>query len=365
MLSIEHLSKRYDALYATKDFSLTVNEGEFVTLLGPSGSGKTTVLRMIAGLEHPTTGSVRIDGNDITYLPPQKRNIGVVFQSYALFPNMNAFDNIAFPLRVRKWDSQRVVHRVDELLDLVGLQQRSHHLPQQLSGGERQRVALARALAFHPPLLLLLDEPLSALDAKVRQSLRAFLKDIQKATQVTTVMVTHDQEEALELSDRVVVMSHGQIEQVGTPLDVYYAPRTEFAEYFIGEMIDIPVNVIEVTSNAGDQSIALLRWGTHVFSWVMSGQDAIIGHDFRLRVRPESITVVSALDNSATKGRILAKAFSGPMTRIRLLVHSEEIVVDLLSTTAARMEVGQEIGVKIEDPRVPESIRSYVGAEYS
>ncbi len=364
MLSIEHLSKRYDTLYATKDFSLTVNEGEFVTLLGPSGSGKTTVLRMIAGLEHPTTGSVRIDGTDITYLSPQKRNIGVVFQSYALFPNMNAFDNIAFPLRVRKWDSQRVLQRVHELLDLVGLQQRSHHLPQQLSGGERQRVALARALAFHPPLLLL-DEPLSALDAKVRQSLREFLKDIQKATQVTTVMVTHDQEEALELSDRVVIMAHGQIEQVGTPLDVYYAPRTEFAEYFIGQMIDIPVKVMEVNSVEGDNSIALLRWGTHVFFWVMSVQNAIIGHDLRLRVRPESITVVSVKDKSAIKGKILAKAFSGPMTRIRLLVHSEEIVVDVLSTTAARMEVGQEIGVKIEDPRVPASIRSYVGAEFS
>ncbi len=364
MLSIEHLSKRYDTLYATKDFSLTVNEGEFVTLLGPSGSGKTTVLRMIAGLEHPTTGSVRIDGTDITYLSPQKRNIGVVFQSYALFPNMNAFDNIAFPLRVRKWDSQRVLQRVHELLDLVGLQQRSHHLPQQLSGGERQRVALARALAFHPPLLLL-DEPLSALDAKVRQSLREFLKDIQKATQVTTVMVTHDQEEALELSDRVVVMAHGQIEQVGTPLDVYYAPRTEFAEYFIGQMIDIPVKVVEVNSVEGDNSIALLRWGTHDFSWVMPVRNSIIGHDLRLRVRPESITVVSALDKSAMKGKILAKAFSGPMTRIRLLVHSEEIVVDVLSTTAARMELGQEIGVKIEDPRVPASIRSYVGAESS
>ena len=234
-LEISDLSKKFGDFTALRDISLDVLEGEFVCFLGPSGCGKTTLLRAIAGLDIQTTGTIIQDGKDISALPPAERDFGIVFQSYALFPNLTVYKNVAYGLENRKLPKHQIVARVSELLELVDLDDQSAKYPAQLSGGQQQRVALARALATSPGLLLL-DEPLSALDAKVRVFLRAEIKDLQRRLGVTTVMVTHDQEEALTMADRIVVMNQGVIEQVGNPEQIYGDPATEFVAEFIGTM---------------------------------------------------------------------------------------------------------------------------------
>ncbi len=233
-LMIENVWKAFGDFYALKDISLEVNRGEFVCFLGPSGCGKTTLLRAIAGLDIQTRGSVHQDGKDISALPPSERDFGIVFQSYALFPNLTVAKNIAFGLENSGIAKSDIDKRVAELLELVGLPEQAEKYPAQLSGGQQQRIALARAIAMSPGLLLL-DEPLSALDAKVRVHLRHEVKDLQRKLGVTTIMVTHDQEEALAMADRIVVMNHGVIEQVGTPTDVYREPVSLFVADFIGE----------------------------------------------------------------------------------------------------------------------------------
>ncbi|MEM9472447.1 MAG: putative 2-aminoethylphosphonate ABC transporter ATP-binding protein [Pseudomonadota bacterium] len=233
-LRIENVWKAFGDFYALKDISLEVNRGEFVCFLGPSGCGKTTLLRAIAGLDIQSRGSVHQDGKDISALPPSERDFGIVFQSYALFPNLTVAKNIAFGLENSGIAKPDIDKRVSELLELVGLPEQAEKYPAQLSGGQQQRIALARAIAMSPGLLLL-DEPLSALDAKVRVHLRHEVKDLQRKLGVTTIMVTHDQEEALAMADRIVVMNHGVIEQVGTPTDVYREPVSLFVADFIGE----------------------------------------------------------------------------------------------------------------------------------
>jgi len=233
-LSISGLWKAFGNFHALKDVSLEVREGEFICFLGPSGCGKTTLLRAIAGLDPQTRGSIRQAGADISSLPPSKRDYGIVFQSYALFPNLTIEKNVAFGLENTKRPRAEIESRVKELLQLVGLADQAKKYPAQLSGGQQQRIALARAMAISPGLLLL-DEPLSALDAKVRIHLRHEIKELQRKLGVTTIMVTHDQEEALSMADRIVVMNHGVIEQVGTPTEIYRHPRTLFVADFIGE----------------------------------------------------------------------------------------------------------------------------------
>ncbi len=220
---------------AIAPFSLSVGAGEFICFLGPSGCGKTTLLRIIAGLERQNAGTVRMAGRDVSALPPALRNYGIVFQSYALFPNLTVGRNVAYGLETRRTAADAIARRVDELLALVGLARHKDKYPAQLSGGEQQRVALARALAPSPALLLL-DEPLSALDARVRQSLRHEIRGLQRRLGVTTIMVTHDQEEALAMADRIVVMNAGQVEQVGGPTEVYRRPNTPFVARFVGQM---------------------------------------------------------------------------------------------------------------------------------
>lgn len=242
-LEIEALWKVFGKFAALKGVSLTVKEGEFVCFLGPSGCGKTTLLRAIAGLDLQTQGTIRQGGRDISTLPPSKRDYGIVFQSYALFPNLTIERNIAFGLENAKRPKAEIQARVAELLNLVGLSAQAKKYPAQLSGGQQQRIALARAMAIAPGLLLL-DEPLSALDAKVRVHLRHEIKELQRKLGVTTVMVTHDQEEALAMADRIVVMNHGVIEQVGTPTEVYRHPATLFVADFIGETNKIPARVL-------------------------------------------------------------------------------------------------------------------------
>jgi putative spermidine/putrescine transport system ATP-binding protein len=243
-LRLTHLEKSFGSNHVVKDFTLDIAKGEFVSLLGPSGCGKTTVLRMVAGFEVPSAGSITIDGQDVTRLRPNQRNIGMVFQAYALFPNLTVAQNVGFGLKIAGVSAAETASRVTEMLSLIGLPEKGPSYPFQLSGGQQQRVALARALAVKPRVLLL-DEPLSALDAKIRVSLRAEIRDIQRRLGITTIFVTHDQEEALSMSDRVVVMNGGIAEQVGAPFEVYNRPATKFVANFVGTLntFDAVVNV--------------------------------------------------------------------------------------------------------------------------
>ncbi len=250
-LRIENLWKKFGDFTALQDISLNVIEGEFLCFLGPSGCGKTTLLRAIAGLDLQTAGKVEQDGKDVSNLPPAERDFGIVFQSYALFPNLTIEKNISYGLEAAKRGKSEIKARVAELLDLVGLPEQGKKYPAQLSGGQQQRIALARAIATKPGLLLL-DEPLSALDAKVRVFLRHEVKELQRKLGITTVMVTHDQEEALSMADRIVVMNHGTIEQVGTPLEVYRDPINLFVADFIGEMNQMPATADGNTVKIGN-----------------------------------------------------------------------------------------------------------------
>ncbi len=223
-LELSHINKEFAKAVAVNDFNLSAEQGEFVSFLGPSGCGKTTTLRMIAGFELPTSGKIQIDGKDLTLVSPSKRNVGMVFQSYALFPNMTVAGNIAYGLRMAGKPKAEIKQRVDEMLSLIHMKDFSGRYPSQISGGQQQRVALARALAIRPRVLLL-DEPLSALDAKIRVELRQEIRRIQQQLGITTIYVTHDQEEALSISDRIVVMSEGKIEQIGSSSEIYNFPK--------------------------------------------------------------------------------------------------------------------------------------------
>lgn len=257
-ISVENVSKQFDDFLAVDQVSLEVQTGSLVSLLGPSGSGKSTLLRLIAGLENPDSGKVYLTGRDATFQTVQERNIGFVFQHYALFKHQTVRQNIAFGLEIRKGDKRRIKARVEELLDLVQLKGLGDRYPSQLSGGQRQRVALARALALEPQVLLL-DEPFGALDARVRKDLRAWLRRLHDEVHVTTVFVTHDQEEAMEVSDQVVVMNRGKIEQVGSPAEIYDRPASAFVMSFIG-----PVNVLPSDSQFS-QTAGLDSLQTQVF----------------------------------------------------------------------------------------------------
>ena len=232
------ISKKFGAFVALDDVDLSVASGRLTALLGPSGGGKSTLLRIIGGLEEPDTGQVRIDGREATGVPAQRRNVGFVFQHYAAFKHLSVFRNVAFGLEIRKRPKAEIRRRVHELLELVHLEQFADRLPAQLSGGQRQRMALARALAVEPSVLLL-DEPFGALDAKVRRELRAWLRRLHDEVHVTTVFVTHDQEEALEVSDEIVVINHGRIEQVGAPADLYDKPANDFVMEFLGPVTSL------------------------------------------------------------------------------------------------------------------------------
>jgi sulfate transport system ATP-binding protein len=284
-ITISDLSRRYDSFTALDAISLEVGTGEFVALLGPSGSGKTTLLRILAGLDQPDQGQVLRDGEDLLALEAQHRGIGMVFQHYALFAHMRVAENIAFGLRVRKRAQRpgkaQIQARVDELLRRVQLEDIGGRYPAQLSGGQRQRVALARALAIEPSLLLL-DEPFGALDAQVRVTLRGWLRELQRALGLTTVFVTHDQEEALEMADRVVVMNQGRIEQVGTPEQIYRQPRTPFVHGFIGRSSRLQGRVVE-----GQLQLPGLRVAGPLPA-------ALEGHEVSVWLRPEQVALQPA-----------------------------------------------------------------------
>jgi putative spermidine/putrescine transport system ATP-binding protein len=310
-LELEHIRKAFGPVAAVEDFSLATERGEFVSFLGPSGCGKTTTLRMIAGFEKPTSGSLRINDVDMTYRPPNQRNVGMVFQSYALFPNMTIAQNVGYGLKVRKKPKAEVDRRVSQLLELIHLPEKGDQYPYQLSGGQQQRVALARALAIEPQVLLL-DEPLSALDAKIRIVLRKEIRDIQRQLGITTVYVTHDQEEALSLSDRVVVMSQGRIEQIGTPFEIYNFPATAFVASFVGTLNLVAAGVID----AGAGRLSLDGQEIRTTKGVTgAGSDGRV----TLAVRPEGISLGEGPDGSnRLRGTLEDINFLGSIVRLRL-----------------------------------------------
>ena len=304
-LRIERLTKKFGAFTALADISLEIHEGEFVCFLGPSGCGKTTLLRAIAGLDIQTSGRIEQAGRDISALPPSKRDFGIVFQSYALFPNLTAAANVAYGLENAGATKARVAARVRELLDMIGMGDQGDKYPAQLSGGQQQRVALARALATSPGLLLL-DEPLSALDAKVRVYLRHEITQLQRRLGVTTVMVTHDQEEALTMADRIVVMNQGVIEQIGAPLDIYREPASPFVADFIGVMNFVAGVVV---------SDHMVRLGRVELGCEADGFAP--GTAVTLAIRPEDIVVqdVHAGEPNTLEARVEAIVFLGSFFR--------------------------------------------------
>ncbi len=311
-LELSGIQKRFGTgvAPAVEQFDLVVEKGEFVSFLGPSGCGKTTTLRMIAGFERPTGGSIKIDGQEITDRPPNQRNIGMVFQSYALFPNMTVAQNIGFGLKVRKQPAEAIQKRVGELLELIHLSGRGSRYPYELSGGMQQRVALARALAIEPHLLLL-DEPLSALDAKIRISLRNEIRSIQRQLGITTVYVTHDQEEALSLSDRVVVMSEGRIEQVGSPFEIYNFPTTSFVAKFVGTLNVVTATIVD--GPAGRLSID----GQEIQA--ASPVSGATGAAVSLAIRPERVHLEDGPDrHNHLTGTIHDITFLGSIVRVRM-----------------------------------------------
>jgi len=321
-LALSNISKEYGGTTVVQDFNLEVEKGEFVSFLGPSGCGKTTTLRMVAGFEIPTTGTITMDGVDITNNPPNQRDVGMIFQAYALFPNMTVAQNIGFGLQIHKETKQAIKERVDEMLALISLEKHANKYPYQLSGGQQQRVALARALANHPKVLLL-DEPLSALDAKIRVQLRSEIRTIQKKMGITAIFVTHDQEEALSISDRIVVMYEGRMEQVGTPFEVYNFPQTSFVAGFVGTLNTAEAEVIDPA--AGIISMDGVRF--------VSADEGLKtkarGDKVRMSVRPERFNFASVEKKTNLLDCTIENiTFLGSVVRIQVKIGNAKFNMD-------------------------------------
>jgi len=320
-LELTNVQKSFAQTVAVRDVNLQVERGEFVSFLGPSGCGKTTTLRMIAGFELPTSGAIVVDGVDITGKPPNQRKIGMVFQSYALFPNMNVANNIGFGLKVAGKTGDEIKTRVGEMLALIKLETLGNRYPYQLSGGQQQRVALARALAIRPQLLLL-DEPLSALDAKIRVSLRNEIRAIQRQLGITTIYVTHDQEEALSLSDRVVVMNEGRMVQIGTPFEIYNFPQSTFVASFVGTLNTLPATIV-----AADQGHLQVN-GNDIYT-AQPITNARNGQVVKLALRPEQLRLSQTGNAENTlSGRVENIAFLGSIVRIHIRVDDTILALD-------------------------------------
>lgn len=347
-LELQSITKKFGIFTALEDISFSVKEGEFVCFLGPSGCGKTTLLRAIAGLDIQTSGSIRQGDQDISVLPPSERDFGIVFQSYALFPNLTIYKNIAFGLENAKRSKSEVQNRVDELLKLIGLEAHADKYPAQLSGGQQQRVSLARAIATSPGLLLL-DEPLSALDAQVRTYLRKEIKQLQRKLGITTIMVTHDQEEALTMADRIVVMNEGVIEQLGTPEEIYGKPRTEFVAGFIGTMNFMPATIVEP---------GVVKTGATELKCDTCGYS--IGDKVKVSIRPEDILPLAqtkqGLDNTQTV-TILEIEFLGSFLRVSIKALDDgapELLADLSINAIRRMNIkeGGQLTITLPSDRL-------------
>lgn len=335
-LELRNVSKAFSGADVVHDFSLDIDKGTLVSFLGPSGCGKTTTLRMIAGFEQLDKGSIELDGTDITAVPPNRRDIGMVFQAYALFPNKTVRDNISFGLRMKRTPKHEIGKKVDAVLEMVRLQETAGRYPHQLSGGQQQQIALARALAVEPRVLLL-DEPLSALDAEVRVALRGEIRRIQSDLAITTIYVTHDQEEALSISDKVVVMNKGLIEQVGAPEEIYRLPKTRFVATFIGTANQFPG-----TASGKDtvlcRNIRLLADGVGSFR---DGQEVVA------LVRPENIQVQLEQPQrpgwNVAPGVVETITFHGAVTRLGVNVGGQRVVADVTVANTKPVSLNQKI----------------------
>ena len=333
--SLTSLNRHFGAVRALDGLTVDVAPGELVALLGPSGCGKTTALRILAGFETADSGTVIVDGKEISHIPASRRDMGMVFQSYSLFPNMSALDNVGFGLRLRKKSGAERKRRAGELLEMVGLAKQAGQYPHQLSGGQQQRVALARALAIEPRVLLL-DEPLSALDAKVRLQLREQIRALQQRLGTTTLFVTHDQEEALSMSDRVGVMKDGKLEQIATPSELYSEPATAFVAEFVGTMNRIPGRL----DGTGDRVSAVGQ----TVPVIGGAADALAG-DVDVLVRPEGLDIAAGPNGN---GIVADRTFLGSTTRISVLLDGDHMVkVDQPSTVAAGLPPGTSVQISL------------------
>jgi len=320
-LKLTNISKEFSGTTVVEDFNLEVEQGEFVSFLGPSGCGKTTTLRMVAGFEIPTRGTITINGTDITNNAPNQRNVGMIFQAYALFPNMTVAQNIGFGLRIRKESEAVIKDRVAEMLSLIHLESKADSYPYQLSGGQQQRVALGRALANQPQVLLL-DEPLSALDAKIRVQLRSEIRAIQKKMGITAVFVTHDQEEALSISDRIVVMYEGKIEQVGSPFEVYNFPKTAFVANFVGTLNTASAEVVDPVK--GILSMDGVQFVSAENLQVKKKGDAV-----KFSIRPERFSFASEIKKDNVLDCTIENiTFLGSVVRIRVKIGDTKFNMD-------------------------------------
>jgi putative spermidine/putrescine transport system ATP-binding protein len=335
-LELQNLHRNFGTVKALDGIEIALGEGEFLSLLGPSGCGKTTALRLVAGFDRPDAGRIVVDGKDLTSVSPNKRDMGMVFQAYSLFPNMTARDNVAFGLRIRGRKRADRDGRVNDLLELVGLGHAGDRYPHQLSGGMQQRVALARALAIEPRVLLL-DEPLSALDAKVRVQLREEIRRIQLELGITTLYVTHDQEEALSVSDHVAVMYGGRIEQMGSPAEMYSAPATPFVAEFIGTMNRLEGTIVD---GGVEHAGTTLR--------IDAAQERPRGERVLVLVRPETVEVGPASGDggggvNTLVGNVVTQTFLGPVTRLKILGAGVDVIADVPTQKALSLPVGTHV----------------------
>jgi len=338
-LQLENLHRQFGTFKALKGIDISLGEGEFLSLLGPSGCGKTTALRLVAGFDRPNAGRILIEGKDLHGVPPNKRDMGMVFQAYSLFPNMTARQNVEFGLRIRGRDKADRSKRVNDLLELVGLGHASDRYPHQLSGGMQQRVALARALAIEPRVLLL-DEPLSALDAKVRVQLREEIRRIQLELGITTLYVTHDQEEALAISDHVAVMYGGVIEQMGTPAEMYTAPKTPFVAEFIGTMNRLEAHIVDGASGEVEHAGKRLR--------IDAARGRTSGERVLILIRPESLELQAAggatPNGNTLTAEVITQTFLGPVTRLKM---TGGLIADMSTARAAALPVGANVVAQV------------------
>ncbi len=342
-LELRDVSRHFGSVKALDGLNLTVNPGELVALLGPSGCGKTTALRIVAGLETATSGELLVNGERYNETPANQRDMGMVFQSYSLFPNLTVSENIDYGLRARKIDSEKRAKKVTEMLELVSLASKAKAFPHQLSGGQQQRVALARALAIQPRVLLL-DEPLSALDAQVRGQIREEIRRIQLDLGITTLFVTHDQEEAMAISDRVGVISHGQLEQIDKPIALYNNPATPFVASFVGLANRIPAEITaKGKARVLNQKVDILE----------SAEQFVAGEKVNVIIRPESLELVSESDSDATRGIVALKSFLGPLTKVGIAVEGAPLIhLHISSREVRKLEIGEKIAFKISSDEV-------------
>ena len=346
-VSLSNITKRFGAVTAVDSVSLAVRRGEFLTLLGPSGCGKTTLLRVIAGFEMPDQGRVVLDGEDVTELPPYRREVTTVFQHYALFPHLNVFDNVAFGLERRRVPGEQIRKRVREALEMVKLEGLDSRQPGELSGGQKQRVALARALVLEPRVLLL-DEPLAALDLKLRKQMQVELKLLQQRVGISFVYVTHDQEEALTMSDRVVVMNGGRIEQSGPAREIYETPATEFVAEFIGVS-----NILEGIVDSVNGHITTIKAGP--LSFKAASDNSRPGDRVRVVLRPENLTLNTDASHEALEGKIDAAVYLGESTQLRVAIDGGRTLTVLEQNRHRHHSAGKRIGDTVYITWEPES----------